>query len=448
MAFATTAGSGATDATTYLGTVGTDIIAFGQSEVLKVNIRGLAEADNINASGTPFDGSFINGNNGADQIRLARFSNSRALGGASTDYLEATVLSASRINGNRDIDNLRILGSSNGSINGGQGDDTITLGGAHGYSFVYGDNDNDSITLENGSSFDRVTVNGNIGNDTVTVQNIALLTNSSEIRGGAGNDSLNATNAANVAVSFRGDLGNDTLTGGGQADTLRGGAGNDQFNGGGGTDSINGNTGNDTIANSAGNDTVDGGAGVDNIDANTGADRINTTTTGQAANRDVITNFTVNTDVLAISAALTSDGTAAGANAVIEDEATAAANTNGAAYNLAGALAANTDAIDLVTLDSDVLDNDANADLSAATDGTELLKALVDTGVGSTASGITVDGAGHAFYIATVDAGNGYLYHVNSGADTTVTATEIALVGTFTGSDIAGLTAGATLIMY
>ena len=602
MAFSTQPAASGSDVVNYHGTAEVDQISFGGQGPLKVNIKGFEASDNINAAGTSFESSFLNGNAGADDIRLALLSNSRALGGADGDYLRVTNLSSSRVNGNKGIDDLRVTASSNGSVNGGQGNDTISLGGAHGYSFVFGDIGNDAITLENGSQFDRVALNGNAGNDTVTVQNVSLLANSTNIRGGAGNDRLTAAASA-VAVNFLGDNGDDTLIGSTAGDTFSGGNGADNLQGNNGADSLSGNSGDDffiytataeatgdtfvggdggqtngdallvqtgnvdftnlttatvltaggieriqieaartatfigtqltgqaisingtsaagnstlnvdlttagtidlssltftavgsgtvfgtgadivdidsaagvatkvtgtsfeddidgntgadslnggggtdTIAGAAGNDTFDGGAGIDNIDMGANADQLNTTS-GDAANRDVITNFTVNTDILGISAALTSDGTVVGANAVIEDEATAAANTNGAAYNLAGALAANTDAIDLVTLDSDVLDNDANADLSAATDGTELLKALVDTGVGSTASGITVDGAGHAFYIATVDAGNGYLYHVNSGADTTVTATEIALVGTFTGSDIAGLTAGATLLM-
>ena len=40
-----------------------------------------------------------------------------------------------------------------------------------------------------------------------------------------------------------------------------------------------------------------------------------------------------------------------------------------AAYNLAGLLTADTNTVDLVILDADVLANISNADLSAATDG-------------------------------------------------------------------------------
>ena len=68
--------------------------------------------------------------------------------------------------------------------------------------------------------------------------------------------------------------------------------------------------------------------------------------------------------------------TAAGGTVAIEDEATAANNGNGITYDLGAATATNTNALDIVTLDTAVLTNIANADLSASTTGVELLKAL------------------------------------------------------------------------
>jgi len=83
---------------------------------------------------------------------------------------------------------------------------------------------------------------------------------------------------------------------------------------------------------------------------------------------------------------------------------------------------------DVIALNSG---NVANADLGAATDGTELLKYLATSG---TASGITVNVPGAKAYLIAYDNGNAYLYHADAGiGDTTIDATEITLVGVFEG---------------
>ena len=149
----------------------------------------------------------------------------------------------------------------------------------------------------------------------------------------------------------------------------------------------------------------------------------------------------------AIDAANTTVATAPGQTAVMEDEAVAAANANGTTYNLAALLASNTNALDLVTLDNSVLTNIANAGLSAATDGTELLKALVAAGAGNTAASITLGNVGDQLYILTDDGTNGCLYHANSGTDNVILASEINLVATFTGSQVGDIVAGQTTML-
>jgi Ca2+-binding RTX toxin-like protein len=231
-------------------------------------------------------------------------------------------------------------------------------------------------------------------------------------------------------------LNNGTLIG----TTMTGGAGVEVFVGTGAAD---------TISTGAGNDTVTGGSGNDTITLGTGADTISFTGVSTAANGDTVTDFATTADILGLSAANTTVATAAGAAAVVEDEATAAANANGAAYDLAAALAGNTNTLDLVTLDGAVLTNIANADLSAATDGTELLKALVAAGVGNTALNITLDNNGDSLYIATDDGVNGYLYLVTADAgDTTAEADDIVLIGTFSGdTDFGDIVAGNTIMV-
>ena len=70
--------------------------------------------------------------------------------------------------------------------------------------------------------------------------------------GGAGNDVLRGSSAANV---LDGGGGNDTLVGNGGNDTLSGGAGDDSLSGGAGADILDGGTGADSMAGGTGNDT-------------------------------------------------------------------------------------------------------------------------------------------------------------------------------------------------
>ena len=84
--------------------------------------------------------------------------------------------------------------------------------------------------------------------------------------------------------------------------------------------------------------------------------------------------------------------------------------------------------------------------ISAATDGTELLKALVTEGDGSTADGITVDGQ-HDFYLATDDGTNGYLYYCSEAANTELVASEIALVGTFSAALLGTIASTETVMI-
>ncbi|WP_342154924.1 hypothetical protein [Methylorubrum sp. SB2] len=61
-------------------------------------------------------------------------------------------------------------------------------------------------------------------------------------------------------------LGNDVVTGTGNAETISGGGGNDTLSGEGGNDTITGGDGDDTIRGGAGNDTLDGGKGRNTLD--------------------------------------------------------------------------------------------------------------------------------------------------------------------------------------
>lgn len=155
---------------------------------------------------------------------------------------------ASTVNGG--IGNDTITGGSNADvIDGGDGNDTIT--GGLGNDTLFGGIGNDSIAAGGGDDFvdggdDNDTIQGNDGIDTIT--------------GGAGNDSIDG-GAGSETVD--GGAGDDTVTGGDGDDTVLGNDGNDVISGGTGNDSLDGGFGDDTMSGDAGNDTVNGQNGSD-----------------------------------------------------------------------------------------------------------------------------------------------------------------------------------------
>ncbi|NBN63987.1 DUF4214 domain-containing protein [Pannonibacter tanglangensis] len=90
----------------------------------------------------------------------------------------------------------------------------------------------------------------------VTLGNInwatGALANAATIKGGAGNDTLDAA-ASTASVTIESGAGNDTIIGSSKADTIDAGAGNDTITPGLGADTINVGTGNDTVTMTAAN---------------------------------------------------------------------------------------------------------------------------------------------------------------------------------------------------
>jgi Ca2+-binding RTX toxin-like protein len=174
--------------------------------IINSEIRGMGGQDNIEIGN--LSNSIINGNSGNDDINggiaSTSVSNSSIYGGQGVDTINVTFVGAgNEVNGNKGNDTITVTGTTISStfINGGQGDDSVTLTGA---------------------TIDGNTISGDKGNDTVT--------------GSDANDIL-----------FGGD-GIDNLTGLDGADTLTGGAGSDTFNYVGNDEaSVSGNTGFDTI---------------------------------------------------------------------------------------------------------------------------------------------------------------------------------------------------------
>ena len=115
---------------------------------------------------------------------------------------------------------------------------------------------------------------------------------------------------------------------------------------------------------------------------------------------------------------------------------TAAADGNNGAYGMTGVTTANADLIILqsgATLGS-------RGDLDAATDGTELLKALSTTA--NPYSHITAVASNTTYFLA-YQGGNAYLYHLTNDGDTSAVAAEFTLVMTLTGVSADALGDGA-----
>ncbi|MCP4853121.1 MAG: calcium-binding protein, partial [Fuerstiella sp.] len=140
------------------------------------------------------------------------------------------------------------------TLNGTEGSDDVSITESGGLVSVTGlaaEFDIDSAATADG---DRLTVNGNAGDDVIKAVDGVENTIGITLNGGLGDDSLTADAILN------GGPGNDYLEGGSGADTLNGDAGEDTMVGGGGADTFDGGTGFDTIL-------ISGTAGSDQIEA-------------------------------------------------------------------------------------------------------------------------------------------------------------------------------------
>ncbi|MCX5768663.1 MAG: calcium-binding protein, partial [Candidatus Hydrogenedentes bacterium] len=139
------------------------------------------------------------------------------------------------------------------SMRGNGGADMLLAGNAN----------DDLVTLSDPVS--GAVVNGGGGfNDTLLVSgpySVFTLVGScgfENFTGGDGNDNVDWSDAT-VAVSMRGNGGDDTLTGGAGADLITGGNGNDVLYGNGGADTLYGEGGINHLTGGPGNDSLRGG---------------------------------------------------------------------------------------------------------------------------------------------------------------------------------------------
>ena len=193
-------------------------------------------------------------------------------------------------------------GSGNDAIDGGAGDDLVLYTVGDGTDTVDGGIGTDTLSVSGTAAAESFTVEadgantrflvdvGNDGSDELTatsVENLTIATGNGgdtvtltgsftgtgltgiAVTGGTGADTMNASAASNVAVTFDGAGGNDVLTGSAGVDTLGGGDGDDTIAGGLGADALSGGAGTDnfnvTIAGYVAGETIDGGSGTDTV---------------------------------------------------------------------------------------------------------------------------------------------------------------------------------------
>ena len=298
LAFTTITGASGAP-TTYTGTDGVDLITLVNPGATDLRADGADDFIGVNftaATGTATSVS-LRGGQGIDTFQFTGVAggtlvSSFIAGNLGNDQMFTTgtgaLLTSSTVQGGQGNDAITIAGTNGGSlINGNLGDDTLLLtAGTFTSSSIFGGQGNDSITTTNASVIAGVSIDGAIGNDTITLGTLAAGSNGITLSGGSGDDVINAA-AVNTAVALYidGGIGNDTLTDG---------SGNSTINGGEGLDFITGG---------AGNDTVTGGAGPDRFillaGANATAGAVNT-----ANGIDVITDFSILEDTISLSGLL------------------------------------------------------------------------------------------------------------------------------------------------
>ena len=258
----------------------------------------------------------LDGGNGEDLLRGGD-GDDTLIGGQGTDTLEGEAgndiitggLGVGILSGGDGNDRVT-GGSSLDDLEGNDGDDMIfggggndNAGGGRGRDIIMGEAGDDTLGTDfidfgavgDDLGFEADTVDGGIGNDTVTMG--ALDTG----HGGADRDTLILTfqngligvnfvfspalvvlaNGARFdgfeLLNFNGGLAADRVTGGALNDSLSGGGGNDQLMGGAGDDSLEGGIGNDIMRGGTGNDSFITNLGQDQMFGDAGSDRFTVT---------------------------------------------------------------------------------------------------------------------------------------------------------------------------
>jgi Ca2+-binding RTX toxin-like protein len=164
------------------------------------------------------------------------------------------------------------------------------------------------ITIHAGAP---LVVNGNAGEDTITIVSSKAMT----VSGGGDNDVIDTSGGTGGGLLF-GDLGDDSIHAGGGNDTISGGAGDDTINDAGGSNSIDAGAGDDSVlvaagsntihlgegdnlltVSAGGNDTIDGGTGDDSVSLLTQAGKLDSLSLGDGDNTVTVSGTTINVGV-------------------------------------------------------------------------------------------------------------------------------------------------------
>ena len=310
MAFTTTVGAGGTS---LIGTSGVDTTTFAPGTLAtSVFIGAQGDTDFITLQANQANSYTIRGGAGNDTITAAGFRNSLVTGDDGVDTITSTgTIQSATVSGLEGNDVITIANINAGLVNGNNGNDTMNLGTAAAAALTnnarfVGGQGNDAITVgsatvvANAVTLTSGLVNGQDGDDTITLANIAAnmtFGGGSTIYGGQGSDNISAAGGSGNNVIISGDLGADNLTGDIGNDTIFGGEGNDRITGGTGDDSMVGGAGTDTFVQAGAVSSATAAGGV-----NSGV----AYTFGTSANAvDGITDFTagLNGDILSAGGA-------------------------------------------------------------------------------------------------------------------------------------------------
>jgi Ca2+-binding RTX toxin-like protein len=266
LTFTTIPGAGATDATSFVGTDGVDILATfntltafvgaqgGNDEITAQNINGLVDWQLKAGAGgdavtfkSDMIGGRVNGNAGSDTLTLGQvLAGAAVFGGQNNDLIKTETVAQARVNGNLGNDTINVGFGIDGfavdvigaSIFGGQGSDTINVTFMNATDTVIGGNLGDdfiNLNFDNTDIVNGLTVNGGEGNDTITSNYRTLAAQTANVAGtGAG-------------IVFDLGAGNDLVEASGRNDTINGGAGDDNIAGRRGADTMTGGLGQNTF---------------------------------------------------------------------------------------------------------------------------------------------------------------------------------------------------------
>jgi Ca2+-binding RTX toxin-like protein len=305
----TLAGGAGSDAVDYSAASGAVVIDLAAGSVSGADNDTVTAIEN--AVGSSFDDSLTGPGPGSVNTRLAggpgddtlkgdAAAQDEFLGGDGTD----TVTYENHAAVNVTIDDVANDGSPGEEDNvradvenlvGGLGNDTLT--GSAGSNVLDGEGGSD--TFSGGGGIDTVTYAAEVGPVTVSIDGTSndglpgegdnVTETVENVVGGAGDDTISGSGAANVltgssgADTLAGAGGDDTvdggqnddaLDGGSGSDTLSGGAGDDVLDGGFGADTLFGNDGSDVLDGGPDDDLLDGGAGVDDLSGGDGNDTL------------------------------------------------------------------------------------------------------------------------------------------------------------------------------